>query len=157
MCVGRWGGLGVGIHHSHGFAPAPARSPVAAEKVLYCRQAPLNQLQLLLVCRGGGKNTGFSSNDPVAGSLGEALGPGEPGRPPHLVLGLAVEVLFTPLESVGATIKFKNHVPQTALCFDAMTGLVINTLWTVYILFLMEIQLNRESNFGLNQDIKSGN
>lgn len=104
-----------------------------------------------------GKKTGFSSNDPAAGSLGEALGPSEPGRPPHLVLGLAVELLLTPLESVGATFKFKNHVPQTALCFDATTGLVINTLWTACIFFSMEIQLNRESNFGLNQDFKSGN
>lgn len=64
MCVcvcrqmgGGW--LGVASHHSHGFAPAPARSPVAAEMVLYCRQAPLNQLQLLLVCRGGGEKHWF--------------------------------------------------------------------------------------------------
>lgn len=149
VCIGRWGvGLGVGIHHSHGFAPAPARAPAEAEKVLNCRQAPLNQLQLLLARLLGWwgkkkKKCFFHPMTRAAGSLGEAVGPSEPGRPPSFGLRLCGSFFFspTPLESVGAAFKCNTPVPQTALCFDPMTGLVKNTLWTVYI-FGMEIQLN---------------
>lgn len=79
----------MGIHHSHGFAPAPARAPGAAEKVLNCRQAPLNQLQLLLACllavAGGKKICFFHPMTRRPGHLARRWVPVNLAGLPHLV------------------------------------------------------------------------